>query len=793
MLIKDWFQSVNNWFFHKTFARRSAGCRGSWTGNFVKRRPERGSIRKRWLFSYFVVLIVPMAAFLLVTIYTRKIIMGEIVQTSLLTNKTIQGTIDEYLTQGTQIAANIVRDRRFRDIILKTNSWQDIVHQQEKFIDLLVNYGDTGLGIDILIYVPEIDYIFTSGTANTLPRLYGAMRYLGYRYIEEEQWRDQLTTQSGQSRFVSTSCLSYNEFGQDSITFCANTKQAYFSNCFYTGIFITIPYKNIEKVIKGNSDSSILILDTGGSPVYSFGMDVPDIKVNTEAGAGSYQIIRYLADEYICTYQKSNAGPFFYAMLTRKTSFWNRYNAAERISVITIALAFIVGLIMSVYLLQINYRPVRSVLNIFDKKIPGGGQNEFDIIREQVLSLINARNKMESDLARQDRFLRENILHGALTRNRQFLSNDDLAESIGLDFNGRSLVPVSVLPSNIEQSHLGFTVQDPYTETVPLLLDRALKDLAEGDFDFFKTNVEQTTVFVFFIRPDRKEDFYHRVQFIMEELRDFFQKKYSLVLDVVIGNEAQSIDMLFPRYQEMRAAHLVGCISGEHRVIRTTLPRYPAGNGSLLTDEYVQLLQEAIDYHCRDDALRITNDYLSRLGESGYPFHILRYYVYAFVSTLIDMVPPSPWDSGNLNLHDALDAITASGNQTQLRQSLWMFINLLYTDVPDTGRENEGIFPKVDKFINEHYTDVNLSLTMIADSVGLSVKYISKLFKMETGQGLLSYIGAVRIQKAKELLNEGRYTLSEISEMVGYTSIKTFRRVFQKIEGVNPGKYRNRA
>ncbi|MDR1637335.1 MAG: helix-turn-helix transcriptional regulator, partial [Treponema sp.] len=735
-------------------------------------------------------LIVPMAAFLLVTIYTRKIFMGEIVQTSLLTNRIIQATIDEHLTRGTQIAANIVRDRRFRDIILKANSWQDIVHQQEKFVELLVNYGDTGLGTDILIYVPELDYIFTSGTANTLPHLYGAVRYLGYGDLEEEQWRDRLTAYSGQSQFVSTPYLTYNEFGEDSITYCANTRQPYFSNCFSTGIFITIPYRNIERVIKGNSDSVVLILDAGGSPVYSFGMDTPDIKVNTETGAGSYQIIGYLGNEYICTYQKSNIGPFFYAMLTRKTSFWNRYNAAERISIATIALAFVAGLAMSVYLLQVNYRPVRSVLNIFDKKTPGGGQNEFDIIREQVLSLISARDKMESDLARQDRFLRENILYSALTRSRQFLSNDDLMESIGLDINGRILVPVSLLPSNIEQSQLGFahlgfaqlgfTARDPYTETLSLLLVRTLEDLAGDDLDFFKTNVEQTTVFVFFIKPDHAEDFYRRIRSVMEELCDFFEKKYSLVLDVVIGGEAQSIDMLFPRYQEMRAVHLAGCVSGEHRVTRTSLPGRPAGNGNLLTDEYVQLLQEAIDYHSRDDALRIINDYLSRLEENGYPFHILRYYVYSFVSALIDMAPPSPGDSGNLHLREALEAITASGNQTRLQQSLWMFIKLLYADAPDTARGNGGIFPRVDKFVKEHYTDGNLSLTMIADKVGLSVKYISKLFKMETGQGLLSYIGAVRIQKAKELLGEGRYTLNEISEMVGYTSVKTFRRVFQK-------------
>jgi hypothetical protein len=331
-------------------------------------KPDKllGGIRKRWLLSYFVVLLVPIAAFLLVSLHTRKMIMDEVVQTNILTNRAIQVSIDAHLAQGTQIVANILRDKRFRDIIRNTNSWQDIVEQQSDFIGLLTNYKDTSLGMDILIHVPELDYIFTTGTANTLPLLYGALRYLGHSDIEEKEWKDLLISYGSLTQFVSTPYLSYNEFGQDSLVYCTNTKQPYFSNCFSTGVFIAIQYKNIEKLIERNSESIILILDTEGAPVYSFGMDVPGIKVNTEIGGESYQIINYLKYESICSYQKSGTGPFFYAMLTRKTSFWNRYNAVERIGVVTMALAFVIGLIMSVYFLQLNYRPLRSVLNIFD-------------------------------------------------------------------------------------------------------------------------------------------------------------------------------------------------------------------------------------------------------------------------------------------------------------------------------------------------------------------------------------------------------------------------------------------
>jgi YesN/AraC family two-component response regulator len=141
-------------------------------------------------------------------------------------------------------------------------------------------------------------------------------------------------------------------------------------------------------------------------------------------------------------------------------------------------------------------------------------------------------------------------------------------------------------------------------------------------------------------------------------------------------------------------------------------------------------------------------------------------------------------------LHEILGAISAADNKESLQQNLLRFVYLFFADTPEKTAESEGISPKIKKCIQDNYADINLNLTMIADSIGLSVKYISKLFKMETGQGLLHYIGTVRIQKAKELLNSGTYTLNEISEMVGYASIKTFRRVFKKIEGVNPSDYK---
>lgn len=70
-------------------------------------------------------------------------------------------------------------------------------------------------------------------------------------------------------------------------------------------------------------------------------------------------------------------------------------------------------------------------------------------------------------------------------------------------------------------------------------------------------------------------------------------------------------------------------------------------------------------------------------------------------------------------------------------------------------------------------------------------KYISRVFKEETQEGILDYMNRLRVKKAKVLIKSGRFSLEQISEMAGYASPKTFRRAFQKETGMTPAGYRD--
>ena len=110
-------------------------------------------------------------------------------------------------------------------------------------------------------------------------------------------------------------------------------------------------------------------------------------------------------------------------------------------------------------------------------------------------------------------------------------------------------------------------------------------------------------------------------------------------------------------------------------------------------------------------------------------------------------------------------------------------------DQAGQAREDSRLEEDIVSYIDTHYCDVNLSLQTLTDRFNVSNKYLSLLCKERFGVTYLQYIQTKRIQKAAELLQEKRYSLTEIGTMCGYTNQLTFRRNFKSIIGVNPSSY----
>lgn len=87
------------------------------------------------------------------------------------------------------------------------------------------------------------------------------------------------------------------------------------------------------------------------------------------------------------------------------------------------------------------------------------------------------------------------------------------------------------------------------------------------------------------------------------------------------------------------------------------------------------------------------------------------------------------------------------------------------------------------------YCDQNLKLEDYASMCNMSKYHFLRVFKTVTGTTPLEYRSNIRIDHAKELLKNSNSSVSEISELLGYSSLAYFSAAFKKATGLSPTEY----
>ena len=94
---------------------------------------------------------------------------------------------------------------------------------------------------------------------------------------------------------------------------------------------------------------------------------------------------------------------------------------------------------------------------------------------------------------------------------------------------------------------------------------------------------------------------------------------------------------------------------------------------------------------------------------------------------------------------------------------------------------------RIMNYIDTHIYTTS-SLTDVADAMHYNYSYISDLFKKTTGETLSAYYRRRRLDAAKLLLVEGKLSVTQISELLNFSSIYTFSRSYKDYFGVSPNE-----
>ena len=103
--------------------------------------------------------------------------------------------------------------------------------------------------------------------------------------------------------------------------------------------------------------------------------------------------------------------------------------------------------------------------------------------------------------------------------------------------------------------------------------------------------------------------------------------------------------------------------------------------------------------------------------------------------------------------------------------------------------EGNFISETIKDHVAVHYAEHSV-LQTIGARLNYSVPYLSKKFKVETGESFKSYQQRTRINEAALMLIHTNKSVDEISKLVGYDDVKYFIKVFTKSKGVSPSKFK---
>jgi two-component system response regulator YesN len=189
------------------------------------------------------------------------------------------------------------------------------------------------------------------------------------------------------------------------------------------------------------------------------------------------------------------------------------------------------------------------------------------------------------------------------------------------------------------------------------------------------------------------------------------------------------------------------------------------------------------------------DDHLQAVGEAASHSYLIKHYLFVdiilavaqFVSDLggdVDRVVPE--------IHSIDDLLHDVETYDQIREIISGILSSAIS-LRDSHAQSERtvIIQRAKAYIDNNFTNPELSLSEVAAEANFSPSHFSSVFHQEIGETFRDYLGRSRIEQAKELLRTTNLKCFEIAYQSGFGDPRYFGQVFRRKVGVSPQEFRN--
>jgi len=457
---------------------------------------------------------------------------------------------------------------------------------------------------------------------------------------------------------------------------------------------------------------------------------------------------------------------------------------------------FVLGIIISYYLANRNYRPIQEVVDTIITKSNQdqfGSENEIEIINQTITELYNEYDKLnkivlqQTPIVKADFFSR--LIRGHIDINT--VTKQDLRE-MDVSFNGDFY---SLLLIQIEEFRDYFNNHSEQDWALTrFVIVNICNHLLQDKGLALELEREQIVVIVNHI-----DDSVNNKKFkttILNKLRKSIQTYFNVQTSIAVSEIHKGINKISDCYRE-------AVIALDYRFLM--------GKNSILYFSEIKELNSRYEYHFPiETEMQLMN--FTKQGDSVSVKKILNHIfqmnfqsgnITPEIGKCLSFDLLSSWFKllGNIE-HIKREQIIREMRPVKLISESKTMIEFqdnmkyLFYRICEIIKENQtdrsyDMYQRMIDYIEKNFHDQMFSLSTMADHFEMNPSYLSTFFKKHSGQNISDVIAQMRVNESKKMLNDQRLTISEIAQKVGYANSVGLIRVFKKIEGIPPGKYRD--
>ncbi|MBE1446652.1 AraC-like DNA-binding protein [Paenibacillus sp. OAS669] len=781
-------------------------------------RSRRRSVVLTWLLSYLAVLLLPVLISIIVYNSSSKTLESEIHQANDALLKQVREIMDNQFQSMERLSFEMTWNVKVEDL-LYSNKYRFPNDQR---------YDMFQVTQDLKLYkssYPSIDYFYIYYAADDVLLLPTFTRDLGLGYelmhkggtLTYDQWL-RILQQKNYKGFIPMSWNGEDGKLRKAVAFVSSyatdpgehpigANVILLDQARILGAIANMQFYREGQVLILNKDNQVLVSSTNDTLPDAFPYS------QLEGNTGLFYFNNKDGEKMEGFYIHSARSELKYVSIVPSKLYWKKAEQVRNLTYMSILISLLGGITLTYFFLRKNYVPVRQLVQAFAGKSAvsmSEGGNEFHYIEQSIQNTLREMDKFTAQMRQQRQVLKSNFIVKLL--------KGKLDSQVPVD---EALTAYHMQPLSDSYAVMLLYVKErgPFFERIQgmetgdkhmllqFIVANVVEELVNRQHRGYVAEIDETFACLINFNPKDDNGRLEQLFQIVGEAQAFLLERYQIHMTLSISGIHGSLNGIAQAYSEALDAMEYKLVMGNSDILAYPMLRQETGQDDNAGYYYPLSVEQQWMNAMKIGDLSRAKQTLEEIIERNFyrqpalSIPLAKCLMFNLASTMIKTTQEIGSGQGPFlrNNPVSVERLLSCETVKEMQVELIGMLEKVCKYTSDKRQQNiqqarqEALRELVDSvvaFIEEHYHDVNLNITMIGDHLDMKPAYVSKLFKDQTGGGLLDYINKVRIEKAKAMIVEQKKSISDVSVLVGFNDPNAFIRTFKKYEGITPGKFK---